>query len=79
MSFYLAASTDAVEVEDPDKLDDRELTVTTIGVRIGVRTRGLMKGLIGRTYDCSLYSRATYDRQQHRPPHNRPSVIFMML
>jgi len=36
------------------------LIITTTGVRIGVRTRSLIRGLIGKKYGYSLYRRAAY-------------------
>jgi len=38
------------------------LIVTTIGVYIRVRTRSLMRGLIGRKYGYSLYRGAAYPK-----------------
>jgi len=46
------------------------LIITTTKVRIRVRTRSLIKGLIGRKYGYSLYYRAAYPKQQLRPPYN---------
>ena len=37
--------------------------MTTTRVRIGVRTRSLIRGLIGRKYGYSLYYRAAYPKQ----------------
>src|SRR6267378_2913585 len=55
------------------------LIVTTTGVRIGVHTRSLMRGLIGRKHGYSLYRGAAYPKQQLRPPYNQASVISMTL
>ena len=55
------------------------LIITMIRVGIGVHTCSLIRGLIGRMYNYSLYRRATYYRQQLRFPYNRPSVIFTIL
>jgi len=41
----------------------RSLIITTTRVRIGVRTRSLIGGLIGRKYGYSLYYRAAYPKQ----------------
>ena len=57
----------------------KSLIVTIIGVGIRVYTHSLMKGLIGRMYNYSLYCGATYYRQQLCLPYNRPSVIFIIL
>jgi len=38
------------------------LTVTTIRVYIGVRTRSLIRGLIGRKHNYSLYRGAAYPK-----------------
>jgi hypothetical protein len=39
------------------------LIVITTGVYIRVRTRSLIRGLIGRKYGYSLYRRAAYPKQ----------------
>src|SRR6266704_978798 len=54
------------------------LIMTMTGVYIGVYTRSLMRGPIGRTYDYSLYCKAAYYKQQPRPPYNWASIIFIM-
>ena len=41
----------------------KSLIITTTRVRIRVRTRSLIKELIGRKYGYSLYYRATYFKQ----------------
>jgi len=46
------------------------LIITTIRVYIGVRTRSLIRGLIGRKYGYSLYYRAAYSKRQLRLPYN---------
>jgi hypothetical protein len=46
------------------------LIITITGVRIRVRTRSLIKGLISRKHGYSLYHGATYPKQQLRPPYN---------
>jgi len=38
------------------------LIITITGVRIRVRTRSLIRGLIGRKYGYSLYYRAAYPK-----------------
>jgi len=38
------------------------LTITTIRVYIRVRTRSLIKGLIGRKHGYSLYHKAAYSK-----------------
>jgi hypothetical protein len=38
------------------------LIITITGVRIRIRTRSLIKGLIGRKYSYSLYYRAAYPK-----------------
>ena len=73
--------------EIPIKLKLRILTGLIIGslimtitrVRIRVRTRSLIKGLIDRKYGYSLYRRAAYFKQQLRPPYNQASVISIIL
>ena len=55
------------------------LIITIIRVGIKVYTYSLIKGLISRIYNYSLYYRATYYRQQLYPPYNWPSVIFIIL
>ena len=54
------------------------LIMTTTGVRIGVRTRSLIKGLINRKYGYSLYYKATYSKQQLHPLYNQVSVISII-
>jgi len=55
------------------------LIITITGVYIRVRTRSLIRGLIGRKYSYSLYCRAAYPKQQLRPPYNQVSVISIIL
>ena len=55
------------------------LIITTIRVHIKVYTYSLIKGLIGRKYNYSLYYRAAYPKQQLCLPYNQASVIFIML
>ena len=55
------------------------LIIITTRVRIGVHTRSLIKGLIGRKYGYSFYRGAAYPKQQLCPPYNQASVISIML
>ena len=55
------------------------LIVTMTRVYIGVYTRSLIRGLIGRKYSYSLYYGAAYPKQQLYPPYNQVSVIFIIL
>ena len=55
------------------------LIITITKVYIRVYTHSLIKGLISRIYNYSLYYKAIYYKQQLHPPYNRPSIIFIML
>ena len=55
------------------------LIIITTGVYIGVYTRSLIRGLIGRKYGYSLYYKVIYFKQQLCPPYNQASVIFIIL
>ena len=48
----------------------KSLIITITKVYIKVRTRSLIRGLIGKKYGYSLYCKATYFKQQLRPPYN---------
>ena len=53
--------------------------ITTTRVYIRVYTRSLIRGLIGRKYNYSLYCRAIYFKQQLCSLYNQASVIFIIL